>query len=389
MKTWQLVAVTAGVFAISCSQAATTGPSGPSSAGGGNVAASGSDSTSAPSSTSPTGASSGNGGAPITAGNSGASVAGGSSGSGATSGASSAGSASSGAPGGVDAAVNDPNTVTLTMGSFVVPAGQEVFMCQDFDNPFGGVDAAIGTSESDMTEGSHHLHVFYGADNPPSPTVTKCANPFEFRSLLHVAGQPHLVTQYPPGMAAKLQGKLGLRLQSHYLNAGTTDIHASVVVRLTKVDPATITKWVAELYFNRTQLTVPEGDGQTVTTTCTVPSTYGPIALISGLSHMHMRGVHFVANTSKGVSLVDTTVWDEPPVQNYTTPIPLNPGDSITWTCTYNNDTGAPLVFGDSAEKNEMCIYLARFYSAPSGDDIECQSPSANGMGAVTQSNPQ
>ena len=64
------------------------------------------------------------------------------------------------------------------MGSFEVPANKEVFMCQDFDNPFGGVDVAIGQSESDMTTGSHHLHVFYGADNPPSTTVAACANPF-------------------------------------------------------------------------------------------------------------------------------------------------------------------------------------------------------------------
>ena len=82
-------------------------------------------------------------------------------------------------------------------------------MCQDFDNPFEGVDVAIGQSESDMTAGSHHLHVFYGEDNPPSPTVSACENPFEFRSLLHVAGQPHLVTQYPAGMAAKLKGSGG------------------------------------------------------------------------------------------------------------------------------------------------------------------------------------
>jgi hypothetical protein len=261
-------------------------------------------------------------------------------------------------------------------------------MCQDFDNPFGGADAAVGTSESDMTAGSHHLHVFYGADSPPSTTVAACANPFEFRSLLHVAGQPHLVTQYPAGMASKLKGSVGLRLQAHYLNASTTAYTANVVVRLTKVDPSTVTKWVAQLYFNRTVLSVLQGDGQVVSTTCTVPSTYGAIGLISGASHMHSRGVHFVANTSTGVSLVDTTEWDEPPIVPYDPPITLNPSDSITWTCTYNNQTGGTLTFGDSAQKNEMCIFLARFYSAPSGDDIECQSPSPSGAGAVTNNVP-
>jgi hypothetical protein len=261
-------------------------------------------------------------------------------------------------------------------------------MCQDFDNPFGGVDVAIGQSESDMTTGSHHLHVFYGADNPPSTTVAACANPFEFRSLLHVAGQPHLVTTYPAGMAAKLKGTTGLRLQAHYLNAGTTPFTANIVVRLTKVDPSTITKWIAQLYFNRTVLTVGKGPGQVVSTTCTVPSTYGQIGLISGASHMHSRGTHFVATTSTGTSLVDTTQWDEPPIVAYNPAITLNPNDSITWTCTYDNETGNPLTFGDSAQNNEMCIFLARFYSAPSGDDIECQSPSPSGAGTVTNNVP-
>src|ERR1019366_3826969 len=228
------------------------------------------------------------------------------------------------------------------------------------------------------------LHVLYGEDSPASKTVSVCQNPFEFRSLLHVAGQPHLVTQYPAGMAAKLKGSVGLRLQAHYLNTASADYTANVVVRLTKVDPATVTKWVAQLYFNRTVLSVPPGNNQQVSTTCTVPSTYGPISLISGASHMHSRGIHYVANTSAGTKLVDTTEWDEPPIVAYDPPIGLNPGDSITWTCTYDNQTGGTLNFGDSAQKNEMCIFLARFYSAPSGDDIECQSATASRAGQVT-----
>jgi hypothetical protein len=211
MKTWQILTVLASATGISCSQAATTAPSGPSTpaAGVSNAATSGNNAAGASSGSTQvasSGSTSTGGGGPTS---SGSPVAGTN-----PSGATSSGSASSGSAASADAAVaNDPNTVTLAMGDFVVPAGQEVFMCQDFDNPFNGVDVAIGQSESDMTEGSHHLHVFYGADSPPARTVTPCQNPFEFRSLLHVAGSPHLVTQYPPGMAAKLQGSLGLRLQ--------------------------------------------------------------------------------------------------------------------------------------------------------------------------------
>jgi hypothetical protein len=383
MNPWRVIALAAVGLGLSCGTTAsgpgTPGTPGPSQSPSG----SGSSASNAGGSSSGSGAGA--------AGSNPTNAPGGSAGSGAGTGGTSTGGTSgtgTGMVGSADAAANDPNTATITMGSFQVPPNQEVFMCQDFDNPFGGVDVAIGQSESDMTTGSHHLHVFYGADSPPSRTVAACANPFEFRSLLHVAGQPHLVTQYPAGMAAKLKGSVGLRLQAHYLNTSSDAFTANVVVRLTKVDPSTVTKWIAQLYFNRTVLSVPEGDGEVVSTTCTVPSTYGQIGLISGASHMHSRGVHFVANTSTGTNLVDTMQWDEPPILAYDPPIMLSPNDSITWTCTYDNHTGGTLTFGDSAQKNEMCIFLARFYSAPSGDDIECQSPSPNGAGAVTSNVP-
>ena len=44
----------------------------------------------------------------------------------------------------------------------------------------------------------------------------------------------------------------------------------------------------------------------------------------------------------------------------------------ITWDCTYFNNTGAALTFGDSAQTNAMCIYLAQYYpaNAQNPDDI-------------------
>jgi hypothetical protein len=132
---------------------------------------------------------------------------------------------------------------------------------------------------------------------------------------------------------------------------------------------------VAQLHFNRVAMTIPPGAGTTVSTSCTIPDTFGPIGLLSAISHMHKRGVHFTAMTSSGVSLLDTTNWDEPPPTEYGSPVMLAPGDAIEWSCTYDNTTGDTLTYGDSAEKNEMCIYIARFFSSPNGDDLECETP--------------
>jgi hypothetical protein len=32
-----------------------------------------------------------------------------------------------------------------------------------------------------------------------------------------------------------------------------------------------------------------------------------------------------------------------------------------------------------------MCIYIARFFSSPSGDDLECETPTANATARATK----
>jgi hypothetical protein len=274
--------------------------------------------------------------------------------------------------GGVVVDPPDPDAKVFTMQKFTVQPGGEVFMCQNYDNPFGGKDAAVSKVVTDMSSGSHHLHIFYGTQGT-SRNIESCSG-VEFHPLLHAAGRPHSETVYPAGMAAKVTGNTGLRLQVHYLNTTSDPLEVNVTARLSTVDPSTVTKWIAELYFNRLTIKVPPGGGTKIATTCTIPQTYGPVGLIGGGSHMHSRGVHFVATTSTGVKLIETNDWAEPQPVTYDPPILLNPGDKITWECTYDNPTNTTFDFGESAEKNEMCIYLARFYSSPSGKDMECQA---------------
>jgi hypothetical protein len=279
-----------------------------------------------------------------------------------------------------------PGTVTLNTDSFQLQPGQEIYKCQNFDNPFGGKDTAIQRIVTDMATGSHHLHV-YNLTEGTSRTLEDC-DISDFHALVHAAGSPHAETDYPAGMATKIRGNTGLRIQLHYLNTGADVKTVKATLKLSPVDASTVTKWVAQLYLNRVVLSVPPGAGQKVTTTCSIPATYGGIGLVGGGSHMHMRGVHFVATTNTGVSLADTTEWNEPPPLSYTPPVMMNPGDSVTWTCTYDNETGQTLSFGPSASKNEMCIYLARYYSSSADDtQLECQAVSQIGGAAAPRTN--
>jgi hypothetical protein len=236
-----------------------------------------------------------------------------------------------------------------------------------------------------MTVGSHHLHV-YNLIEGTSRTLEDCTSA-DFHALVHAAGSPHAETDYPDGMATKIKGSTGLRIQLHYINTGSDMITAGATLKMSPVPDITkITKWVAELYFNRVNLAVPPGMGQQVSTTCTVPATYGQIGLVGGGTHMHSRGIKEVATTNKGVELANVDTWNEPPPIAYNPYITMDPGDSITWTCTYNNNTGMTLTFGESAATNEMCIYLARYYSTNANDtQVACQAVSAQGGTAQPQ----
>src|SRR5882724_7615564 len=97
------------------------------------------------------------------------------------------------------------------------------------------------------------------------------------------------------------------------------------------------------------------------------------IWLIGDASHMHKRGIRFQASTDKGDMLYDGTDWQEPKLKSFSPALHLMPGTKITWACTYNNDTGQTLSFGESAANNEMCIFPGEFYNA-TGTQISYQA---------------
>jgi hypothetical protein len=276
-------------------------------------------------------------------------------------------------------APDPPGTVALIMDSFTLQPNQEVYRCQNFDNPFGGKDTAVQRFVGDMAQGSHHLHVYHMTEGT-SRTIEDCSFS-DFHPLIFGSAQPHLEMQYKEGMAVKVLGSQGLRIQVHYLNTRSEALQAQAVVKLSPVDASTVTKWVSELYLNRVGLQIPVGM-QSVATTCSIASNYGPIGIVGSYAHMHKRGTRFTAKTSTGVTLIDVNDWEAAPVVN-DPPVMLQPGESITWTCSYNNDTGGTLTFGESAQTNEMCIYLGRFFSAPDEAQMECDAQSGTGMTTV------
>jgi hypothetical protein len=248
-------------------------------------------------------------------------------------------------------------TVTLTMTPFTIPAGAEVYKCQEFKNPWGA-DTEIKVFESHMTAGSHHLLLFYKAGVSDGPLVD-CSG-LEFSATPYGSQLPDDSVTFPDGVSALVPSAQGFRLQVHYLNASPNPVTPSVQVLMHPAQPGTTTAHAGVLFFFNTKLSIPStGQPYSLSKTCQIPT---DINLLLASSHMHKHATNFVATASAGPTLYTTTDWSEPKPATFAPPQPLAAGSTVTFTCTWVNDTGTTLTFGESAQTNEMCIFSGQFY---------------------------
>jgi hypothetical protein len=255
-----------------------------------------------------------------------------------------------------DPEIDYTQTKTITMDTFMVPAGGEVYYCQNFANPWGA-QVDIKAYALDMSQGSHHMFAFYQS-NATDGAVAPCANggltfgPFTFTSQ-----SPKLNQTYPATVGATLPQTTGFQMMAHYLNTGSTPImaHVSLTAYVAKV--GVVTQHAGVLYLNNPTLIVPPGMS-TATSSYTLQQ---DVNLLTTGSHMHKQATNFVS-TANGQTLYTTPDWSEPPGLAYSPPMTLAKGTKITWSCTYNNETSNLETFGESANTNVMCISVSTFY---------------------------
>ena len=269
-----------------------------------------------------------------------------------------AGGSESGASSTITDVVPDPSRyaykVTLTMQSFTVDAGQEVYMCQDFANPFKGVEADIVSYELHMSTGSHHMFAFYTANATDGSLITCPQGGLTFAPYTFTAGSPDAVETYPNGMGAAIPATQGFTINAHFINATASPLTGNVALTVYVANPGQVTQHVGPIFLNQALLSVP-ATNQPSTSTSSYSLTQD-VNLLLGSSHMHQRATNFVSSASTGQMLYQTTVWAEPKPVIYSPPLHLSTGTTITWSCTYVNDTGSTLTFGESASTNVMCI---------------------------------
>ncbi len=255
------------------------------------------------------------------------------------------------------------DTVTINMASFDVAPGQEVYKCQNFANPFGGV-GEVSAFESHMTQGSHHLLVFYKPGATDS-ALQDCSG-LEFAATPYSTQLPDDSVVFPSGVSALVPASTGLRLQSHYLNTTQNTISAHVQVTFHLAPPGSTTQHAGVMFMIQPDIQVAPHSTQVVTRDCTVP--FG-MNVLKATSHMHQHGTGFLG-TIGGETIFQTDQWSDPTPHLFTPAKPLQSGAPIHFECTFQNDGDTPLTFGESALTNEMCIFGVSFYPVPNDNTV-------------------
>jgi hypothetical protein len=124
--------------------------------------------------------------------------------------------------------------------------------------------------------------------------------------------------------------------------------------------------WLGTEFFNG-PAGMPAGQRSSFSGTCLNDSA-APITIFRFWPHMHQWGRQMTSSVTR-VAGGEDPVFDMPFDFNYQVSyeanVTLMPGDAITSTCTFDNQSALPVAFGPSSDQ-EMCYQFA--FSYPAGE---------------------
>src|SRR5262249_12695566 len=151
--------------------------------------------------------------------------------------------------------------------------------------------------------------------------------------------------EMPPGVGVTLPKGSQLMLNLHIYNTSDSPLTGMSGVLTKEVAAASVTQQAEALLIGPLQFTIDPGvhtvDGRSTMSADAQILAVGP--------HMHKLGTHMSAMLGTTTMLLDRDyTFDE----QYFTPLMVHAkaGDRITTVCTYNNDTGVPVGFGQSTD---------------------------------------
>ena len=213
--------------------------------------------------------------------------------------------------------------------------------------------------------GTHHTVISAGDPSGPDDPGFECAFFNNHDALLFASGVGTDDFLFPEGVGVRVTAGQQLFLNVHLFNATDGPIDGTSGVSVLTADTVDIE---AEFTLGGPiflgQTIAGDGAPHEMSGTCTIAE---DATILNWWPHMHQMGTHMK------VDLAGVTVHDEnfafTEQINYPTMRQAQAGDHLDVTCTYVNDTGDPVGWGDSSN-NEMCF--VGFYRYPKVDQLFC-----------------
>ena len=277
---------------------------------------------------------------------------------------------------GVDAAVDATEIPVgwekLLEGEWTLAAGQEGYYCVYATVPR---DVYVKAFRPLIPLGTHHTVLTRYTGNAPDGVVP-CGVGTNGQSMIYGSGVGSPDFTFPAGVGLHLTAGTRLLLNLHLYNASEAPLTGRSGTLFQEATAAEV-EHVSEIVLAGPTigLTVPTG-ASTQSGTCSLSRvTNQPIQVFALSQHMHKLGRQLKTVVRRSGS-PDITLQDVPydfEHQNFQLVQPaieLRPGDVLTTYCSYDNDTGATVRFGESSD-DEMC-FSDLFYYPAQGADFVC-----------------
>ena len=303
-------------------------------------------------------------------------------------------------PGGVTLDPPPAGQGTQLKMAFTVGAGVEFERCQFFTLAAG---TNINRQQVQYTPGSHHVLV-YGTDYKSIPTVDQNGNKLQFDAsqpfdcsdgatalftVTSILGGSQNDTDkdvnvLPPGVAIKIPAGGVVLLNAHYINATTQALDAEVRINLFTIPDSAVTTEAGIIFFYNPFIDIGPMSTSSARMSCPITK---DITLLNAQSHMHKRGVNYLANL---VDKTDTTLemlyanksWGNVPIEQYSGGKMLKAGTSIDFHCDYASSENRTIIQGPTT-KDEMCMFIGAYY--PRDTNLEnCSAPGYDQDSAAT-----
>ena len=245
------------------------------------------------------------------------------------------------------------------------PDGPEpdVYRCIRYTPPD---DLLISGFRSLSPPGTHHLLLGVGAPDAPDGD-SECTFATLGPGLLYGAGVGTDDFLFPDGVALRVPAGQQLLLNLHLFNASDRTLEGSSGVAIRRASEEAVAE-EAELVLAGTLRIDLEAASppveQSVVGGCRLT---GAGTIFDWMPHMHRLGRHMQIEV--GGQVVHDGDFSFEEQRHYPTRLEVPAGESIRVTCTYLNDTGAPVGFGEGTD-DEMCF--AAFIRYPARGEAFC-----------------